>query len=231
MSDANLDFYNKKETADWLAELPIFAGETAMLDRVRKTPGCRVVDIGCGAGRLYEPILEAGANYSGSDIASGQTSLFKMRHPEADVVVADACNLPWEDAYADVAVLSFHVIEAILPRERRLAALREVRRVLRDEGLLFVSHHVRRRYRPVEQITYFLRNIGRAEFGDLCITGNAATGGITLDGYRTHIPSAWELSKLAKKTGFKRQDRWSFSHSTSHRLSRDLLEQWSAQGS
>jgi ubiquinone/menaquinone biosynthesis C-methylase UbiE len=229
MSENNLDFYNEKVTADWLAGLPVFEGEKAMLAKVRRSPSLMVVDIGCGSGRLYESVLATGAQYRGSDIAPGQIDAFRIRHPEADVSVADACHLPWEDSSADIAMLSFHVIEAILPRGRRLDALREARRVLRDGGLLFISHHIRKNYRLHEQVTYFLQNLGQVEFGDLRITGAASKGDIRLDSYLTHIPSSRELQNMADTAGFERQESWHFSSSSRVRRPKAVLEQWVAK--
>lgn len=227
MSDSNLNFYNEKETAEWLAQLPVFSGEIRMLRSIRDAQASVVADIGCGSGRLYKAVRETKAQYLGSDLAETQIAVFRSVFPEAEVCVADACDLPWKDASADVAMMSFHVLEAILPQSRRLEALREARRVLREDGQLFLSHHVRANYRFAEQVFHFSRRVGSSEFGDLSITGPAGTGGIALDSYKTHIPSSRELEKLARLSGFKREHSWNFASDHQIRRPQAILEQWS----
>lgn len=92
-----------------------------------------VVDFGCGA-MPYRPLFEqAGARYVGADFGPGA----------AIQITADG-RLPLPDASAD-AVVSFQVLEHVADLNTYFA---EIRRVLRDDGLLLLSTHGTWLYHP-----------------------------------------------------------------------------------
>jgi SAM-dependent methyltransferase len=81
-----------------------------LADPVRRTilaaagvgPGARVLDVGCGSGELLAHVEALGAHASGADPAPGMVALARALVPGADVRVAPADALPWEDARFDV---------------------------------------------------------------------------------------------------------------------------------
>ena len=99
-----------------------FLERTGLLD----TPQ-RILEIGCGQGRLCKALQEAGHEIVGIDAA--QAALDAC--PEGiDVRLAEGSVLPFEDNSFDL-VLSFDVIEHIPDTDRHLE---EVKRVLRPGG-------------------------------------------------------------------------------------------------
>ena len=84
---------------------------TAMADRVGVGPGMRVVDVGCGPGGLASELCaRAGAsNVAGIDPAPQFVSACSERHPDADIRVGAAEELPWADATFDAALASLAV--------------------------------------------------------------------------------------------------------------------------
>ena len=100
----------------------------------------RVVDLGCGTGRLLEALLPrlAGAELVGIDPSQGMIAVARTRfaaEPRVRLEVATADHLPLADASADVATttMSFH------HWEEQGTALREVVRVLAPGGRFLLA--------------------------------------------------------------------------------------------
>ena len=100
----------------------------------------RVVDLGCGTGRLLEALLPrlAGAELVGIDPSQGMIAVARTRfaaEPRVRLEVATADHLPLADASVDVATttMSFH------HWEEQGTALREVVRVLAPGGRFLLA--------------------------------------------------------------------------------------------
>src|ERR1039458_9985551 len=100
----------------------------------------RVVDLGCGTGRLLEALLPrlAGAELVGIDPSQGMIAVARTRfaaEPRVRLEVATADHLPLADASADVSTttMSFH------HWDHQDEALREVVRVLAPGGRLLLA--------------------------------------------------------------------------------------------
>ncbi len=95
--------------------------------------GARVLDVGCGSGKLLAPMARAGFEVAGVDISRGPL-LALASHT---LVQGDARNLPFKDDVFNGAVC-YDVLQHLLAGERN-AAVREMRRVLSPGGLLFLQ--------------------------------------------------------------------------------------------
>jgi SAM-dependent methyltransferase len=118
--------------------------DLAMLERLVAPAGKDVVDVGCGGGGLVRELAGRGARAVGVEISEDQLSSALARDPghEGRYLVGRAQELPIEDASVDVAVFMrtlHHVPPADLAR-----ALREARRVLRPEGVVYVAEPLAR---------------------------------------------------------------------------------------
>lgn len=110
----------------------------ALLDRVDLDAGERILDVGCGTGILEEKLLQDVPQRAITGVDASSNMLARARHklgrvPNVSFVRADARELPFPDASFDVILTSstLHYIE------QPVAALREMRRVLRRSGRLF----------------------------------------------------------------------------------------------
>jgi ubiquinone/menaquinone biosynthesis C-methylase UbiE len=112
----------------------------------RLRAGDRVLDAGCGSGRLI-PVIRERIGPAGSlvelDFAPGMIAIARRKAAPggATFVVGDAHALPFPDGDFDKVIAL-----ALLPHlDDRPAALREFRRVLKPGGLLVLAHQLGRR--------------------------------------------------------------------------------------
>lgn len=114
--------------------------------------GARVLDAGCGNGKMLAPLARAGFEARGVDIARGAL-LALAGHP---VVQGDVRSLPFAGEAFD-GVVCYDVLQHLLEAERG-AAVSELRRVLVPGGFLFLQVFGRSDMRyggaPVEPHTF-----------------------------------------------------------------------------
>lgn len=103
------------------------------IEHLRVVPGDRVLDLGCGPGDGADLIHELGGTAIGLDYSTGMLRTASARPAlSGRLLRADAGRLPFADGAFDklVCTNSFHHYP------EHLAALREMRRVLRPGGVL-----------------------------------------------------------------------------------------------
>jgi SAM-dependent methyltransferase len=107
----------------------------------------RLLDAGCGTGGFLEWAAASGrfTALNGVDISPEAVDACRVRVPAAEVSVAPLSELPFADRTFDVAV-SNDVLQHIDEQEVA-ASLAELRRVLRDDGVLAVRTNGARRAR------------------------------------------------------------------------------------
>lgn len=115
--------------------------EVVVLDRHADAHAGRVLELGCGAGRVTGHLVATGAEVVGIDLAPRMVMRCRERHPEAVVRWGDISlpeSLP--DGPFDVVVGAANVLDC-LEIEGRDRALERCRAVLRDGGTLWFSTH------------------------------------------------------------------------------------------
>jgi len=100
--------------------------------------GEKVLDLGCGNGRFYELFQKKNVDYIGVDSSEKLIEIAKKRYPKGRFQVANALNLPFPNNFFD-KVYVIAVFHHIPSQEFRLQFLREIKRVLKKEGLLILT--------------------------------------------------------------------------------------------
>lgn len=157
----------------------------------------KILDIGCGNGRLLDLFKRKEIDYIGIDNSEGQIMEAKAKYPEENFFVADALNLPFDNNVFD-KVFSIAVFHEIPSLEFRKQFLKETKRVLKKNGLLFLTVWDLRFQLSLILKYSFLKIIGRSklDWKDVFIPW-----GDKVQRYY-HIFSRREIIRLVKKAGF-----------------------------
>ena len=130
---------------DYAARLPDTRAEAAvdlaMVDAfaaaVAKESDPRVLDAGCGAGRMSRYLAERGSRVEGVDLSAGMVSMARRDHPGLEFVVGSLLDLPWPgDEFAGV-LLWYSIIHTPPAGQGRI--FEEAARVLRPQGHVLVG--------------------------------------------------------------------------------------------
>jgi SAM-dependent methyltransferase len=104
--------------------------------------GSDILDVGVGGGRTTDHLAAKAGRYLGIDYSAAMIEECRTRFPRLDFAVADATDLSViGDESFDFTVFSFNGMDYISSDEGRIAALRELRRVTRPNGLIVISSH------------------------------------------------------------------------------------------
>ena len=134
-----------RDYVDAVADVGLWESERRMIAKYipQQAP---ILDIGCGAGRTTFGLYEAGyRNITGCDLSASMIDAARRIARERDLPtpfdIVDATSMPYEDERFEGALFSGQGLMCIPGHERRLNALREVRRVLRPGGhFIFTTH-------------------------------------------------------------------------------------------
>jgi alkylated DNA repair protein alkB family protein 8 len=162
-------------------------------------PGDKILDLGCGNGRLRLMFKDLDIDYTGTDNSRELLSLARansdFKLPREDFAEAEMWQLPFADNSFDAiyCIAAFHHLPG---RELRLKALKEIKRVLKPGGILVMTNWNRWQYHFLHYIIKYtwLKIIGRhkMDFRDILIPWKNQT-----ERYY-HVFTLGELKRLMK---------------------------------
>jgi ubiquinone/menaquinone biosynthesis C-methylase UbiE len=162
--------------------------------------GEKVLDLGCGNGRLLEILQDKEIEYIGVDSSWKLIEIAKEKHPNFQFLVADALSLPFLENSFD-KVFSISVFHHIPSEELRLQFLKEIKRILKPKGILILTvwNLWQKRYflliLKFTLLKIFFRS--KLDFKDIFIPW-----GKKIDRY-FHCFTKSEIEKLIKKVNLK----------------------------
>ena len=151
MTAINRANYHNPDRVNEYVTSTLRPAEVVMFVKYRdEIAGRRVMDIGCGAGRVIQYLARWTTRLVGVDFSSAMIGYCKRTFPLLDFFVCDASDLTQfgEDAI-DVALFTFNGIDT-LSHAARLSALAGIRRLLAPGGLFIFSAH-NRNYRNAHE--------------------------------------------------------------------------------
>ena len=97
--------------------------------------GNRLLDVACGTGKSFVPMLERGYELTACDISPAMVEEARLKAPGADIVVADMRRLPWAGAFDLITCLD-DAVNYLLTEEDLHAAMASMGRALAPDGIL-----------------------------------------------------------------------------------------------
>ena len=173
-------------------------------------PNDKVLDLGCGNGKLRLLFKDVKIDYTGADNSS---ALLKLAGDKADLALpgqkfaeAEVFNLPFVDNSFD-AVFFLAVLHHIPGKDLRLKTLREINRVLKPGGVLVMTSWNRWQNEYNRHIFKYtlLKLFGKSEldFKDFYLPW---MGGKAYRYY--HAFTLGEVKRLVKKSGLKLEENY-----------------------
>ena len=177
-------------------------------------PGQKVLDLGCGNGRLLNALKDKKIDYIGVDNSEKLLLEAQTLYPEYQQRFwkADALNLPFIDDEFDT-IISIAVLQHIPSKEYRIKFLKECLRTLKKDGKLVLTVWLVKSgssyYRSVNNIMNHVRvlfGLSKLDKNDIMIPFRIGSKENLGDRY-IHVFSLKELLGLFKQVGFKIEKR------------------------
>ena len=132
--EVNKNFWSNVEPENILAGLS-FPG-VELLGRLKA--GDKILDLGCGTGKVSEYLAEKGYLVTGVDLNEKALKEAQERNSKITYLVADATEgLPFENEVFEAVVVSF-VFVSIINKEKQRIVAEEIKRVLKPGGYLWL---------------------------------------------------------------------------------------------
>ncbi|MBS4535115.1 class I SAM-dependent methyltransferase [Clostridium sp. D2Q-14] len=170
-----------------------------------------ILDVGCGAGRTTFGLYEKGyTNIIGLDLSKDMISaakqINKIKKYKIEFIQGEATSLDFDNNSFDYALFSFNGIMQIPHKTNRIKALKEIRRVLRNNGIFVFTTHDRNKEKiffefwdkEKEKWGKELQDERLHEYGDRITTSKNEKREIYI-----HIPSRREVLESLDQAGFK----------------------------
>lgn len=210
-----VDSFNKVSNAyvNATSEVGLWNSEKDLILKYTNSKDDIILDMGCGAGRCALGIEKLGfKNIEAIDFSPEMIKSAKNITEDTVVTfeIGDCTNIAKPDDYYDFAIFSFNGLMQIPKNENRLKALKELKRVLKNNAVLIFTSHDRdngnEKYKQLwidEKIEWDnnLNDPRLHDYGDV----------ITFDDvddveYFIHIPSYEEVLSLINESGLKLVD-------------------------
>ena len=144
---------------NWYAGRKLRAAESVILERYRGDLSGRVLELGCGGGRVTGHVIGIAQSVHGLDISPAMVAHCRAVYPEATFSVGDLRNLSgFASGSFEVVLAAMNIIDVLDDPERR-ELLDEIGRVLTADGLLIMSSHSLA-YAPVMAKPYTIETRG-----------------------------------------------------------------------
>lgn len=166
--------------------------------------GDKILDLGCGNGRLKE-IIGDKFDYYGVDTSGALIRIAKNKYPDGNFFVSKPLSLPFENNFFD-KVFCLAVFHHIPSEAIRKEFLEEIKRILKPKGQIVLTVWDLNNDKKAKNLFFknvFLKLFGKSklDFKDIFYPWKDSAGNIVINRY-IHIFSEEELEKVIESAGF-----------------------------
>ena len=104
--------------------------------------GCKVLDLGCGAGRFAKLLGDKAGVYLGVDASAEMIDAAREKYPDLNFIQSDIIDFRTDDDSWDLILLMGNVIDGLQPRSRRKILLEQCKNWLKNDGKIIGSSHL-----------------------------------------------------------------------------------------
>jgi len=173
-------------------------------------PGDRVLDLGCGNGRLYDALKDKSIYYTGVDNSPELLDFAKKRWGENEsrkFLLGDAINLDWWKGEKYNVVFLIATLHHIPSENLRKKVLENVGKILAPNGFLIMTNWAlfQKKYLAFLVKNIVLKLFGKSDldFGDAMIPWKSNESGKAVAERYVHAFTLRELKRLVKGVGFE----------------------------
>ena len=191
------------ESFDETREKPLWPPLVEFLKEVKG--GEKVLDAGCGNGRLLRALGTKKIKYFGTDLSENLIKICREKYPDNNFSVADILNLGILAEYDFDWVFSIAVLHHLPGLDLQVAALKQLKNKVKADGRIVLTvwnMWSEDRFKKMLWKFFLLKLIGRnqMDFGDVLFDWKRS--GMTSKRYY-HAFRRCELKKIVKRAGLK----------------------------
>jgi len=173
--------------------------------------GDKILDLGCGNGRLLEIFKGRQIDYFGLDSSEKLIEIAEKEYPKNRFGVGDILHLPFPNNFFN-KVFTIRTLHHIPSEKFRLQALREIKRVLKPGGILILtvwnawgSKYKINLLRMIKNCFFKIIWKSKLDFGDAFVPWGKVNEKVLR---YFHFFTRGELKNLVQKSDFKIKDIW-----------------------
>ncbi len=177
----------------------------AAIEKLQIIKSSKVLDLGCGNGRVLDILGKFEINYTGLDLSPKLIDLAQKKYPAEKFIVGNLLDTPFLENEFDL-VLSLATLHHIPSEEQRISAFSEIYRVLKPSGMVLITvWYFWDKPKFKEEMTAKLlnqkSNKANLEYGDFLKPWKDNQGNILAERY-FHAWEKDELKELLAQVGF-----------------------------
>lgn len=170
-------------------------------------PGSKVLDVGCGSGKLLMALENKNIRYLGIDQCKKLLNSAEAQFPSAKFNIGDILNLGEINELDYDYVFSIAVLQHIPGHDLQIKALRQLKNKISQNGKIIISTWNiwnQEKYRKLIWRFWLLKLVGKNKmnFGDILFDWKNPEGNSISKRYY-HAFTIFELKRLIKKSGLK----------------------------
>jgi ubiquinone/menaquinone biosynthesis C-methylase UbiE len=184
---------------------PLFDKMAEFINEIRE--GQKVLDIGCGSGRLITALSGKKVEYLGVDKSAEMIKLAKDNYPEYRFLTGDLLELSMLPDINFDFVFCAAVLHHLPGAELRIAALKQLKNKINEKGMIIVTvwnMWPQKKFLKLVIKYFLLKLIGKnkMDFGDILFDWKNSEG-VAISQRYYHAFTKRQLKKIVKKAGLK----------------------------